>query len=273
MVIYRYLLNTIIASFLAVIVFSQETKAQFKQEYSVLSEYRKWGIIAGPVLYNKAKLNAQYGDYTFKNFPSIGFNAGIEYNFNPERKWSVTTGLFAALEPVYNMEYRIYKRDVDQYPEHQEDIVQQDRMYAMTSFSAPLLLKLNVQISRTSFMSLLSGLKMMYFPNGDGECIQAIISESLQAEREIFGLRAESPENAVQGSFIIGTEYTQAFRKMLIKTKLMYVMNFQNTMSGEYLFDNLFSSPSSRGYYDLSGNYIGLLFSFSFKKNIRDQQK
>jgi hypothetical protein len=43
-------------------------------------------------------------------------------------------------------------------------------------------------------------------------------------------------------------------------------MNFQNTITGEYQFGNLFTSPPAGGDYELSGNYLGLLFSFNIAK-------
>jgi hypothetical protein len=80
-----------------------------------------------------------------------------------------------------------------------------------------------------------------------------------------------SPDNAVQGSFEIGTGLIFPINKVLLKSKIIYVMNFQNIMEGEYLFDNMFVSPRSYGQYELSGNYLTVLFSVSLKKSKRKQ--
>ena len=107
----------------------------------------------------------------------------------------------------------------------------------------------------------------MYFPHGGSEYVYTIIDdEVLMQGFEVFGLMLESPENTMQGSFVIGTGYSLARKKVLLKATLLYVMNFQNTITGEYQFANLFTSPDTRGYYNLSGNYLGLLFAVSFKK-------
>ena len=82
----------------------------------------------------------------------------------------------------------------------------------------------------------------------------------------MFGLRVDSPLNWVQGSFVIGSGISYTMKKILLKANLVYVMNFQNLMEGDYLFDNMFVSPRSYGYYKLSGNYLGLLFSASLAK-------
>jgi hypothetical protein len=54
---------------------------------------------------------------------------------------------------------------------------------------------------------------------------------------------------------------------VFLSANLIYVVNFKNLIEGEYLFDNMFVSSRSYGYYKLSGNYVGILFSVSlFKK-------
>lgn len=246
------------------IVFPLIIQAQQRAEYPELNEYRKWAFVAGPVLYNRATLTPQFGDYTFENKPMLGFNAGFEYDFYPDAKWSFLTGLYCAIEPVYNLQFTL--KEIDIYNHFDEDYTDQVKMYSIVSFSSPLLLRLNIQSGNRTFISFLTGFKAMYFPKGDAEMIYAISSQELSERREVFGLILKSPENSIQGSFIIGTGFSYAMDKILLKTNLIYVMNFQNSISGEYQFANLLTSPDTRGYYDLSGNYLGLLFSVSLKK-------
>ncbi len=100
----------------------------------------------------------------------------------------------------------------------------------------------------------------MYFPHGGSEYTYAISDEQLSDYREIFGLKLESPGNSIQGGFVIGTGCSYALDKVLLKANLIYVMNFQNTITGEYQFGNLFSSPPTRGYYNLSGKTSACCF-------------
>jgi len=246
------------------IVFPLIIQAQPITEYPELNEYRKWGIIAGPVLYNKATITPQYGDYTFENKPILGFNAGIEYDFYPDAKWSFITGFYTAIEPVYNLQFTLKKTDI--YNHFDEDYTDQINSYSIVTFSSPLLLRLTIQSGNKSYVSFSTGLKAMYFPNGGADMVYAMTSQELSETREVFGLKLESPKNSFQGSFVVGTGFSYAMDKVLLKANLIYVMNFQNTISGEYQFANLFTSPDTRGYYDLSGNYLGLLFSVSLKK-------
>lgn len=259
----RKLLLTMVGIILT-IVLSTETFGQTSTEYYALKKYRKWGIVVGPILYNRAKLEPQYGEYTFENKPIWGFNAGFEYDFYPDRKWSFITGFIVAIEPIYNLQYKFKKEDI--YPHFTDDWTDSDKMYATTSFSAPLLLRLNIQVSNKTFINFRSGLKVMYFPDGFANLRVTFHNEDDTESREMFGLRVESPLNWFQGSFVIGSGISYATKKVLLKANLIYVMNFQNSMEGDYLFDNMFVSPRSYGYYKLSGNYLGLLFTVSLAK-------
>jgi len=260
----------IIVGFLITITLSSGLFAQGNKEYQSLSKYSKWSLVAGPVLYNKAKIYPQYGDYTFENRPIWGFNAGIEYDFYPDRKWSFVIGLIVALEPGLNIEYCIKKEDI--YSQFTEDWVDKAKMYAIPSLSAPLLVRLNIQVNKNMFANFTTGLKVMYFPSGYLDWSVVFHNEDDTESREVFGLKLESPDNSFQGSFVIGTGVCFALNKILLKSNIIYVMNFQNTIAGEYQFGNLLSSPPTRGDYELSGNYLGLLFSVSIaKKKNKDQ--
>lgn len=257
----------VLKALLGILLSNAFLKTAFTQEQknlNALSNYSRWSVIAGPAFYTKAELIPQYGELTFENNPLWGFNAGVLYNFYPESKWSFQTGLIVAKEPIYSVTYRILKEDL--YPEYKEDLLDSYKSYALFTFSFPLLLNINLETGRKTFASFSAGYKAMYFPYGSSDFVVSISSEELSDYREIFGLKLESPENSFQGSFILGTGFSFAMEKVLLKANLIYVMNFQNTITGEYQFANLFTSPDSRGYYNLSGNYLGLLFSVSLRK-------
>ena len=241
--------------------------AQSNKYYPELSKYSHWSVIAGPALYNKAKLYPEYGEYTFENRPIWSFNAGFEYDFIPDGKWSFTTGIIVGYEPVYSIEYRIKIEDI--YPEYLEDNVDKAKMYAMPSFSFPLLARLNIQVNKKMFAFFTTGLRALYFPPGGASYSLTFHKPDQNEAREVFGMRMDSPDNAFQGSFEIGTGLTFPINKVLLKSKIIYVMNFQNIMEGEYLFDNMFVSPRSYGQYELSGNYLTVLFSVSLIKSKR----
>ncbi len=257
------LLKTMVGIFLTIIITSG-VYAQADKEYYTLKKYRKWGLVAGPALYNRAEIYRQYGDYTFENKPMLGFNAGFEYDFYPDRKWSFITGLVIALEPVYNVHYHIKIEDI--YSHFEEDLIDSFTSYSMSSFSTPILIRLNIQMKEKVFISFLSGFKVKFFPPYEALLIYSISNEDNTESREIFGLNLHSHDNLFHGSFVIGSGISIAMKKVLLKTNFIYVMNFQNTFEGEYQFGNLLTSPPTRGDYELSGNYLGLVFTVSLAK-------
>lgn len=251
--------------FILTIAFNSVADAQMDAEYPELYKYHKLGLIAGPILYNRAQLHPQYGDYTFKNKPMWGYNVGIEYDFFPARKWSFITGLMLGFEPVYRIEFTIKHEDT--YPEYYtEDWTDAAYAYANPSFSTPLLVRLNLQADDRIFIYFTTGLKVMYFPPGEASFSIIFHNENDTEAKEVFGLRLFSPDNSFQGSFVIGSGISLALKRILLKTTFIYVMNFQNIIEGEYQFGNLEVSAPARGDYELSGNYIGLLFSASLSK-------
>ena len=111
---------------------------------------------------------------------------------------------------------------------------------------------------------------MKYLPLGEIRFTQSFVSEELSERREVFGIKAFSPSNAFQGSFIMGAGFSYALKKILLNIDFIYVANFQNVLEGEYQFANLVVSPDTRGSYTLSGNYIGLLVTLNLARPQKD---
>lgn len=211
-------LQKIMISILFTYLFVLSSFSQTNSDYSEVRKYRKLGFIIGPILYNRAELDPQYGDYTFENKPIIGFNAGFEYNFNPEKEWSIITGFIVALEPIYKMRVKIKDEDVYSYFE-EEVLTLYDKSNAMTSFSVPILLRLNLQIKKRVFLNFRTGLKAMYFPDGSASLSWTFHNEDDTESREVFGLRVDSPNNSFQGSFVIGSDISYTTKKTTTPSK------------------------------------------------------
>lgn len=73
------ILTVAVMATMLVTVFPTTVYSQEQKSYYELSKYSKWSLVAGPVLYKKAKLTRQYGDLTFENQPMLGFNTGLLY--------------------------------------------------------------------------------------------------------------------------------------------------------------------------------------------------
>jgi hypothetical protein len=238
------------------VVFVSSSSAQQSNDYESLAKFRKWTFVAGPRLYFKARTEAYYGDYTFKNKLIPGYQFGVEYEFRPAHKWSIVTGLLITKEPVYSIEYRILQKDL--FSHYTEDFVDKFRSYAISTFSFPLLYRVNLMTGNNSFISIASGIKFMYFPSGDSYFGLEINDDSMTRTIEIFGLNLHSQNYSIYESFVLTTGFTFVGSKYLFKPSISTVINFQPTIIGEYQYGNLLSSPPAKGSYKLSGNYVSL---------------
>jgi len=260
----------VIVSILFTITFCSISAGQSSIEYKNLKQYKNWGIVFGPSIYNKAKLTPQYGDYTIKSLPILGYALGFEYNFHPEKQWSFSTGFTISQEPVNNLKFNIKSEDL--YPHYTSDFEEHFKSYSVLSFSIPLILSINKKLGKILYGNLRTGLKYMYYQTGTSYTSLTINNEEMTEVREVFGLMVSTQDKTSYGSFIVGAGFSLALKKFLLKANVIYVMNFQSTIIGEYQIANLFVSPDTRGDYELSGNYLSLLFTVHFNKlkNKRD---
>lgn len=238
--------------------------AKGTEELPQAKEYSPWAFVAGPSLYSRAAISPRYGDYTFTNKPIPSYCFGVMYTFHPEQKWSFSTGLLVNNESTLNLSLRIKKMDL--FPSSVEDLVYGDLIHVTYSISTPLLLEYNTRLGNKTRLTISTGLKAMFFAPHLVDYIYEINNAEMTESREVFGLRISSQDCFFHGSYVAAIGPSCSTSWGLLKVNLMYVINFQNTFEGEYQFANLLSSPDSRGYYKLSGNYIGLLFSVNLKK-------
>lgn len=250
--------------FILTLVFALEIFGQKGVDYPALSKYSKWSIVAGPVLYNKAGIEPQYGNYSFDNLSIPTYSYGLEYDFFPDRQWSMISGLWVVMEPGYKAKYTIFQRDL--YSNFPGDFSDGITGYTIVSFSLPLMISLKKQIAEDFFWNLRTGLKAMYYPPGELYCGIIFHNEDDSESREMFGLNLHSQDFSFYGSFVIGTGVSYSLGKVLVKANLLHVMNFQNTIEGEYQFANLLTSPPTRGNYELSGNYWSLQLAVSIPR-------
>lgn len=235
-------------------------------QFEGLGQYSKFGIVIGGSLYDKAKIEREYGELSFKNKPIPSYSFGIEYDLFPKNRWSVITGLNASLEPIYNVEYTIKAEDISGMT---EDLTDGASQYSTMSFSAPILITFKEKLSEKIYLEFRLGIKALYYLDGFAEHSVSFVDEVALTSTSVFGLRMETTNmNNLYGSFVFGGGINFITKWSLIKLNLVYNYNFQNTMEGEYLFDNLIVSKRTYGKYYLSGNYIGLNAVFHFNKNI-----
>lgn len=250
--------------FVVMLLISTSINAQIIQ-FEELGKYSRFGILIGGSLYDNATIKSEYGPLTFKNKLIPSYNLGFEYDFSPERKWSIITGFNCSFEPLYNLKVPFYTNDFDESKTDPDFI--EDYAYSLFSFSTPILLAHREKFSNYSFLEFRVGFRLMYY--SDGDIIYGYGYDDNNNHIEVFELRLRNTNTTnIYGSFVFGAGVNLLTKWFLMKINILCNLNFKNPIEGEYLFDNLPISERTYGKYYLSGNYLGLNVVFHFNRDI-----
>lgn len=232
------------------LLLSISLQGQWNKEFAILNQYQKWGITAGPTFFNKATISSQFGEQSFDNKITTSFNAGIEYAFFADRRWSFLTGLLVSKEPVYNIDHPDFF----------------GKQYTSgVNFSIPLITQMQIQVGEKVFLTLSAGYKATYI--APTTYIYGVGSNPENKEEEIFSLSLNTPDNHIYGSALFNVGTALAMKPFLMKINVTYNIYFQNIVTGTYQFNDVaYTTPSTTGAYKLSGNYLGVMVSFYLKK-------
>jgi len=258
-----------------VIIFTQNIFSQDKELQYFADQYRWWGFTIKPLLYQKAQLNYQYGSHTFKTKNMPALNIGFEFNINPHKEWSFKTGLLFGYEPTYYFDFTIKKEDLLSYG-FTEDLKTEPCTleYLMPSLSVPISIELKRMLTTKTFFNVNIGLKFMIFPPAGEAITYSVIDETNNIGAEVFGSYADTSNNQFyQTNLQMGAGVYFLFDKMMIQTNIVYNKSFKDLFQGEFQFDNLDVSEPTRGYYKVSGDYIGLSATIYLKKRVKKNRK
>ena len=244
------------------IVSSFSLIAQKFDAFEILGDYRKFSLVVGTSLYHSADSRITSGTMTLENLPNWGLSGGFEYDFRPERQLSFVLGMTFAKEPSSRFRLDIKKEEI---PGVTSDYTSTIREAFSPSFSVPFYITYKFPLTKNQFLEFQTGGKVKWLPPG-GSVYIVSIGENITDPIEVFNLEMESADKFYYGSYLFGAGITTIFGGCLIKTNLLYTLNFQDTYGGEYKFKNLSVSGSSTGTYALSGNNLSLMVSIAFRK-------
>lgn len=225
-------------------------------------KYTRFGLTGGLSLFEKSKVSSVYGNYTLDNKTSVGVRLGLTYSFIQKEKWSLSTGFIWATEPDMKFEFTLKPEDV--YPGYGEDpyLVKSQ----LSTFSVPINIAYDWMIKERLYVNFNCGVLASYLPQYYSDVTVAISKEDYTEYRDIFDLTTNQEGNRFRASMVFGIGLSFANEKVLSRINLVYVRNFNPNITGVYKFDNLLVSPPSGGNYELSGNYIAIMYSGNFLK-------
>ena len=236
--------------------------AQKLDAFENLGDYRKFSLMVGPAIYHSATSRITSGTMAPDHIMNWGISGGFEVDFRPERQLSFVVGMIFAREPAYRFRLDIKKEEI---PGVTWDYTSTSREAFSPTLSMPFYITYKFPLSKSQFLEFRTGGKVKYFvPTWIGYGVS--IGESISDPIEVFALEMENTEQFYYGSYLFGAGITTIFRGFLIKTNLLYTLNFQDTYRGRYEFKNLNVSGSSTGTYAVSGNNLSLMFSIAFRK-------
>ena len=244
------------------IAFSFSSIAQKLDAYESLRDYRNFSLMVAPALYHSATSRVTSGTMAPENLMNWGISGGFEVDFRPENQLSFVLGMTFAKEPSYRLRLNIKKEEI---PGVTYDHTSIEREAFAPTLAIPFYVTYKFPLTKNQFLEFRTGGKVKLFPPGAiGYGVE--IGENITNPIEVFFLEMENTDQFYYGSYLFGAGITTMFNGFLIKTNLLYTLNFQDTFKGEYAFKNLSVSGNSTGTYAMSGNNLSLMFSIAFRK-------
>ena len=209
--------------------------------YPTLDGYKRTGWMLKGAYFKAGHSSIRSGTAKPEHLPILSYGFGFNYHIHANQKWSFSSGIWTIREAAYHVKFNY--------------IDDKEKVYAIHSFSFPLLAHYQLPVFKNTFLHTTMGLKSRFLPPGGIGL--GYSSDSIN----LFDSNSDSPNNFWQGGFLIGGGASWARKKFLLRADLLYTYNFQNTLEGNYKFENLPSTPDSEGSYSLSGNHWALMLS------------
>lgn len=236
-----------------------------------LAKYHNFSISIGGRMYEKAEKKITYGNYSSHPLNPITYSFGFGYEFFTSNKWSAKTELIFTTVPYENENITILQKDVHSI--FTRDIVNPIREFSHLCFSIPLTIRYKLKLFNKNYLSFnAGGMALFMLPSRYGSTVTAFVAEDIIAE--VYASRLYSAGNYFHGGFTTGCSYYLDLNKVLLEFRFTYTSMFQNIFEGEYQYANLLVSPSTRGTFKVSGDYLEFSVSTHFlKKKFRTKKK
>jgi len=130
----------------------------------------------------------------------------------------------------------------------------------------PAFVQFKKQLANKIYFNIETGFQFVIMQPGSFLTGLTLSNQEQDETRQIFSLYGDSSETNIYPNLIISPGFYFTLDKLLIQANFIYQKSFIAYYKGEYLFDNLFVSPRSRGDYELQGDYIGLSFNVHILK-------
>ncbi len=221
-----------------------------QKAYDVFGNYTRFGFQLDGLVFSPAETGPAPEGTSFKSQSSLGYKAGVVYNFRVVPNFGFRIGALIGQTPAINTYFEL---GANRTAETDDYIHKKGPVYSALSFSFPLLaeyrnfsfdpfvtsLKAGIQVQRTG---------ASVYTESYGDYYQTTVSNNGSWDMDLI--------------FKAGV-YLQ-FSRFMLHPNIVYKYRLQDQYTGIYTFTDL-QNPTLNNFsetYKLSGNYIGLSLEF-----------
>ena len=210
-------------------------------------------------LLSPAALSNQIGYKSFDNKYIWNGAVGVGIEVQRSRRNEIFALFFTNFEPLFRLSFQVKEDELP--PGFYEILPRTISGYTMNSYSLGLYDRFNVMSVNSISYSIIAGLNVKYFPYGDGDLGIGLSPTNQSQIMDVFKLSYESSRRSIQGSCQIGAGIGFAIWKGYLNIELLRNFNFNDSITGEYIWWNLADNGISSGNYKLKGDYTSLKLS------------
>jgi hypothetical protein len=219
----------------------------------------KFSLIIEPQVFSSAKLTDCIGYKKFENKSIWNGSLGFGYELQRNHRNELYVLAFAYFEPLYKISFEIKEEELPDgyyglYPVTTSD-------YTMASFSLGIYNRYRLKYHKRVSYNIIGGVNVKYFPYGSSDFGVGLSNTTHTESLNVFNLYCESSSRSIHGSCQIGAGIGFAIWKGYLNIELLRNFNFNDSITGEYIWWNLADNGISSGNYKLKGDYTSLKLS------------
>ena len=241
--------KTAIYSLFALLLVAFSSEAQYfktQKSYDIFANYTRFGFQVDGLAYMPASIAEAPQGTSFKSQWSLGYKAGVVYNFRIVPNFGFRIGALIGQTPAINT---YFKLDASRTGESQDYIHTKGAIYSALSFSFPLLAEYRNYTFEPFVTSLAAGIQVQ-------RTGPAVLTETYGD----FYQTTVANSGSWDFDFILKAGVYLQFSRFMLQPGIVYKYRLQDQYTGTYTFKNLQNPNLSNdtGSYIFKGNYIGL---------------
>lgn len=217
-----------------------------------------------PNLTHKAKIKRTAGRAELYSRPNFGFEGGINYTHNFNKKYGFETGIHMGVVP-FDVRFHMSK-DEFVLP-WDTDFEHQWAEYEIVYYSFPLLFEYRKDVKPGLLFSAKLGSNLRYYPDGSAGVSIEYELDSISPTVEIFSLFADvNPDKKIALNYHLSVGIIKTLGYGLIRMNLVCNLSFNNRrmFGGSYWFRT--PDDYTEGNYQINASYIGLEIGYVFTR-------